>query len=172
MSKLAEKGFYLMDRKRSASPRKPQPFRTPPELNEESYAGLPLYMLIAHWALLRGVPVTVRDVRLAFDITLRRASDLLEYLTEQGSRVVEAECYLVPSPRGGKCMCRAFRVISINGKLARIHSISPPHNRETNNQLTPLANAEDEELQDLRRWIAQRRTGETVPEALQSPGDK
>jgi hypothetical protein len=105
--------------------RKLQPFRLPPELEDTLCVDtdLPLYVLIACWALLKRTPVTVRDVRLAFDISLRRASDLLEYMTEQGAGVVQAECVLLPSVRGKKCMCRAWMVFSVNAKLARHHRI-------------------------------------------------
>ncbi|WP_081005650.1 CaiF/GrlA family transcriptional regulator [Trabulsiella odontotermitis] len=141
-------------------PRKPQPYRIPPELEKEFCENLPLYMIIAYWALLKGTPVTVRDVRLAFEISLRRASDLLEYLTEQGSKVVQAECYMIPSIRGGKCMCRAWNVMSVNGELARLHNVSPA--REQNSPTSSKDGSLNEEFQDLRRWIVQRRTGETI----------
>ncbi|ENZ7198177.1 CaiF/GrlA family transcriptional regulator [Klebsiella variicola] len=103
-----------MEKKYYRRSRKPQPYRVPEEIKGTPYEDLPLYMIIARWALERGGMVTVRDVRLNFNISIRRASDLLEYLTEQGSKVVKAECFLLPLPAGSRFKRRIWRVISVD----------------------------------------------------------
>ncbi|HGY4580025.1 TPA: CaiF/GrlA family transcriptional regulator [Klebsiella variicola] len=90
------------------------PYRVPEEIKGTPYEDLPLYIMIARWALQRGGVVTVRDIRLNFNISIRRASDLLEYLAEQGSKVVKAECFLLPLPEDSRFKRRAWRVISID----------------------------------------------------------
>lgn len=102
--------------KRIYHSRKHQPFRLPPELKEfnERNPGAPFYILVACWAFLKGTPVTVRDVREEFQVSLRRASDLLEYLTEHGTDTVHAECVLIPAAQGSKCVRRAWTVFKVN----------------------------------------------------------
>ncbi|MDS4039469.1 CaiF/GrlA family transcriptional regulator [Citrobacter amalonaticus] len=150
--------------------RKPKPYQTPPELQDEKYLNLPLYMLVAYWALLKGIPVTVKDVRLTFNISLRRASDLLEYITEQGAKAVESELFLIPSPRGGKCKCRALRIISINGEHVRFHSSTSAINDETNQWVEEEPDS-SEYINELRRWVVQRRAGDSIPKQLTNTGE-
>lgn len=149
--------------------RKPKPYRTPPELQDEKYLNLPLYMLVAYWALLKGSPVTVKDVRLAFNISLRRASDLLEYITGQGAKAVQSELFLIPSPRGGKCKCRALRIISINGEHVRFHSSTFTTNEETCQRVEDESDS-SEYINELRRWVVQRRAGDPIPKQLKNTG--
>lgn len=146
--------------------RKPQPYQIPPELKGTPYLDYPLYIIIAHWALLRGEPVTVRDVRLAFNISLRRASDMLEYLTEQGRKVVHAECFLLPPSGKNKCKRRAWIIFSVNGEKARVLKPVPP-SKET---ITPPSKDISPEayFSELRRWAASRKAGDRFPEHLTS----
>ncbi|WP_072185440.1 CaiF/GrlA family transcriptional regulator [Citrobacter sp. CtB7.12] len=150
--------------------RKLKPYQTPSALHGEKYLNLPLYMLVAYWALLKGSPITVKDVRLTFNISLRRASDLLEYITDQGSKAVESELFLIPSPRGGKCKCRALRVISINGEHVRFHSNTSTTNDETNQRVKEESDS-SEYINELRRWVVQRRTGDSIPKQLTNTGE-
>ncbi|WP_430749905.1 CaiF/GrlA family transcriptional regulator [Cronobacter malonaticus] len=96
------------------SSRKPQPYNLPPEVKGTPYENAPLYLAVAYWALQQKAAVTVSDVRKSFNISFRRASDLLEYLTEQGSEVVRAECYLLPQPIGCRLKRRAWKVTGIH----------------------------------------------------------
>ena len=102
------------------SSRKPQSYKLPDELKGGPYENMPLYIIIAHWALLRGNIVTVRDVCQGFNISIRRASDFLEYLTEQGSMNIDAECFLLPQPTNSRLKRRAWRVIRIKNKYSCI----------------------------------------------------
>ncbi|HBY1516530.1 TPA: CaiF/GrlA family transcriptional regulator [Klebsiella aerogenes] len=93
--------------------RSPQPYLLPEELKVFSCEQYPLYILVANWAFLKGESVTVKDVRTSFSISLRRASDLLEYLTEQGSRNVTAQCFYLPQSGTSKLKRRAWKVTGI-----------------------------------------------------------
>jgi hypothetical protein len=144
--------------------RKPQPYKIPPEIKGSLYLDFPLYMIIAYWALLRGEPVTVRDVRLAFNISLRRASDMLEYLTEQGSKAVQAECFLLPPSGNSKCKRRAWRILSVNGEKARV--MKPLSERKETPELVSEGVNPGECFTALRRWAISRREGEGFPQHL------
>ncbi|HBV7342420.1 TPA: CaiF/GrlA family transcriptional regulator [Klebsiella variicola] len=95
------------------SSRKPQPYILPPEVEGTACESAPLYLAVAYWAYQQKKAVTVSDVRKSFNISFRRASDLLEYLMEQGSKVVSAECYLLSQPTGCRLKRRAWRVHSL-----------------------------------------------------------
>lgn len=99
--------------------RKHKSFWLPAEIEDMREAGLPLYVLVAYWGLRQGKPVTVRDVRLAFGLSLRRASDILEYMMEQGGNIVETECHLRPLKHGDRRMRREWRVTAVYGERAR-----------------------------------------------------
>ncbi|WPS11052.1 CaiF/GrlA family transcriptional regulator (plasmid) [Klebsiella aerogenes] len=93
--------------------RTPQPYQVPEELRKVPYDDYPLYILVANWALLKGEAITVKDVRTNFNISLRRASDLLEYLTEQGAHNVTAQCFYLPQVKPSKLKRRAWKVTDI-----------------------------------------------------------
>ncbi|QHS44912.1 CaiF/GrlA family transcriptional regulator [Klebsiella michiganensis] len=97
--------------------KKPQPYKLPSEIEGTPYENAPLYLAVAYWAYLQKKAVTVSDVRKSFGISFRRASDLLEYLTEQGSKVVSAECFLLPQPTGCRLKRRAWRVSSLDNSF-------------------------------------------------------
>ncbi|HHD2902401.1 CaiF/GrlA family transcriptional regulator [Enterobacter kobei] len=97
-------------RKRS---RTPQKFTLPLEIEDLKNKNIPLYMLVALWSFRKNELVTVRSVSIAFEISIRRASDLLEYLTEQGEEHVIAECVVSPLRHGDKRMRRTWRVTDI-----------------------------------------------------------
>ena len=144
--------------------RKPQSYQIPPELMGTTYLNYPLYLIIAYWALLLAEPVTVRDVRLAFNISLRRASDMLEYLTEQGGKVVQAECFLLPPSGKSKCKRRAWRIFSVNGEKARVFksTLLPKETlKSPSEDTTPEAC-----FSELRRWAISRKAGDLIPEHL------
>lgn len=146
--------------------RKHKPFRLPAELEDIGEAGLPLYVLVAYWGLRQGKSVTVRDVRQAFGLSLRRASDILEYMTEQGRNIVETECHLRPLKPGDRRMRREWRVTAVYGERAR--TIKEPVNRSS----TPPGgrNASGREgISELGRWFVTRRPGRAVPDDLLDP---
>ncbi|WP_075212226.1 CaiF/GrlA family transcriptional regulator [Klebsiella oxytoca] len=93
--------------------RKPQPYKVPEEIIGTSFENAPLYIIIAYWALCKKKPVTVNDVCKKFNISMRRASDLLEYLTEQGERYVKAECFLLPQRPNSRLIRRAWIVTDV-----------------------------------------------------------
>ncbi|HAU5638605.1 CaiF/GrlA family transcriptional regulator [Citrobacter amalonaticus] len=99
--------------------RKHRTFRLPAELDDVRDFNLPLYILVALWAIRMRQPVTVRMVRDVFCISLRRASDVLEYMTEQGASVIDAECVVRPIRQGDKRMRREWVVTCIHGKNYR-----------------------------------------------------
>ncbi|HBR1414073.1 TPA: CaiF/GrlA family transcriptional regulator [Klebsiella pneumoniae] len=146
--------------------RKHRSFRLPTELSDMEDTSLPLYILVAYWGLRQNKPVTVRDVRQAFCISLRRASDILEYMTEQGSEIVEAECRLCPLKPGDRRMRREWRVTAVYGERARTM-------RESVNRTTALSHGRNIAGQDgiskLRRWFVTRSPGKTVPDDLIDP---
>lgn len=96
--------------------RTPQPYQVPDELRKIPYNNYPLYILVANWALIKGEAITVKDVRKNFNISLRRASDLLEYLTEQGAHNVTARCFYLPQVKTSKLKRRAWKVTDIEGE--------------------------------------------------------
>lgn len=148
------------------STRKHQSFRLPAELEDMGDAGLPLYVLVAYWGLRRRKPMTVRDVREAFGLSLRRASDILEYMSEQGSDIVEAECRLRPLKQGDRRMRREWRVTVVYGERVRF---SP----ETVNRVSAPVHGPDGSghdcLPELRRWFTRWRPGRKVPDGLLDP---
>lgn len=137
--------------------RKRYSYNLPSELEDVSDANLPLYVLVALWALRQKRPVTVRDVRNAFDLSLRRASDVLEYMTEQGSSVVEARCTLRPLCDGDKRKRREWHVYAVNDERARISKI--PDNINTKHSRRHKDN-----IHEFGHWFLHWRPGKTPPD--------
>ncbi|WP_407578979.1 CaiF/GrlA family transcriptional regulator [Citrobacter koseri] len=146
--------------------RKHQSFRLPAELEDMGDAGLPLYVLVAYWGLRQRKPVTVRDVRQAFGLSLRRASDILEYMTEQGSEIVEAECHLRPLKPGDRRMRREWRVTAVNGERVRF---SPYPVNSTSAPVHGRSDPRRDCFLELRRWFTRWRPGRKVPDDLLDP---
>lgn len=105
-----------------AASRTPLPYSLPTEIEGDLCKDAPLYIAIAYWAVQRESAVTVSDVRKKFKISMRRASDLLEYLTGQGAAIIEAECYLLPQPAGCRLKRRAWRVFGIDKNVISKYS--------------------------------------------------
>ncbi|HAU5637869.1 CaiF/GrlA family transcriptional regulator [Citrobacter amalonaticus] len=135
-------------------------FLQPPTESEDMRdVNLLRYVLVAFWGLRQRKPVTVRDVRLAFCISFRQASDILEYMTERGSAIVEAECRL----RHPERMRREWLVTAVYGE--RLRYSREPGNR---NSVLPEGNCVPgrDGISELRRWFTGWRPGRKVPEDL------
>lgn len=143
--------------------RKHYSFDLPTELNDVP-AGLPLYLLVALWALRQNRPVSVRDVRGAFKISLRRASDILEYIAEQGERNVKATCFLRPLRQGDRRMRREWHVTAVSGvsNLTGSRSTSPA---TISPRVIRKIHIRDS-MQELRQWFLLRSSGNVVPDEL------
>lgn len=146
--------------------RKHYPFDLPAELNDVP-AGLPLYLLVALWALRQNRPVSVRDVRGAFRISLRRASDVLEYMSGQGERNVKVTCFLRPLRQGDRRMRREWHVTTVSG--ISDFTCSSSESRTTTSPRVPRVIRKmhiHDSMQELRRWFLLRSSGNVVPDEL------
>lgn len=141
--------------------RKHQSFCLPPELEDVGYVTLPLYVLVALWALRQNRPVTVRDVRNAFALSLRRASDVLEYLTEQGAGIVEASCTLRPVSHGDRRMRREWLVTAVYDERARVSKTSDGR-IITPSRIPEVARGD--EICEAGHWFLRWRSGKAVPD--------
>lgn len=137
--------------------RVPQPFLLPEGFVIPHYSCMPLYMIVAYWALAQCRPVTVKDVRTNFGISIRRASDLLEYISEKCSDSIKVDYCLVHPCKGKKLRRREWMVKSINGAPER-YTIAT---RKCSQQ-APLLHDKDENY-NLRKWMISRKQGEKVP---------
>lgn len=139
-------------------------FRLPVELEDLSDLNLPLYVSVALWGLCRGKSITVRDVQQAFCISIRRASDILNYMTERGSGVVETKCNLRPLKQGDRRMRREWRVVAVYGGRIRVSK-----SRLSKKNIVLLVNginSQHAHINELRRWFAGRHPGNVVPDNL------
>lgn len=143
--------------------RKHQLFRLPVELQDLEGKNLPLYILIALWGLRKREPLTVKDVRHGFGLSIRRASDILEYMTEQGDKVVEVICYLRPMKSGDRRMRREWIVTAVHGERLRC-SVNPVNIITEPSFKHPIS--QPDSICELRRWFVGRRQGMTIPDEL------
>ncbi|HCI6753667.1 TPA: CaiF/GrlA family transcriptional regulator [Klebsiella quasipneumoniae subsp. quasipneumoniae] len=138
--------------------RLPLAFTLPEGYTDGRYSGMPLYMIVAFWALHQSRPVTVKDVRINFGISIRRASDLLEYISEKGNKYISAECFLTLPPGGGRIKRRAWLVSNIKGEAGMYKIIN---NKAVNDNT--LSNS-SEDIFNVRKWMISRKVGERMPE--------
>ncbi|HAT6805034.1 TPA: CaiF/GrlA family transcriptional regulator [Citrobacter freundii] len=143
--------------------RKNQPFFLPAGLEDVSHAKLPLYVLVALWALRQNRAVTVSDVRKAFGLSLRRAIDVLEYLTEQGDGKVEASCSLCPVGQKDRRKRREWRVTAVYSERSRIST-------RPENPVTSFPSERDicrnESINEHGRWFLQWRPDKVLPDDI------
>ncbi|HCI6905689.1 TPA: CaiF/GrlA family transcriptional regulator [Klebsiella pneumoniae] len=94
--------------------RKKSSYILPKELACYSDKKLPLYVLVALWGVTIKSPITVNDVRKAFNVSMRRAVDLLEYPTKYGDERIVSKCdYITPQPKS--CLIRrAWTITSVD----------------------------------------------------------
>jgi len=140
---------------------KKQPFCLPAGLEDVTYAKLPLYILVAIWALRQNRAVTVSDVRKAFCLPLRRAIDILEYLTEQGTGKVEVSCHLCPVSQDDRRKRREWRVTAVYSERSRIRAVSANMATSSSPERDICRN---ECINELGRWFLQRRPDKVVPD--------
>lgn len=94
--------------------RKKTSYTLPKELVFYSSRNLPLYVLIALWGAVIESPITVSDVRNAFNISMRRAVDLLEYPIKYGDERITSTCvYISPHPKS-HLIRRAWIITSVD----------------------------------------------------------
>ncbi|HCM1955515.1 TPA: CaiF/GrlA family transcriptional regulator [Salmonella enterica subsp. salamae serovar 9,46:z4,z24:z39:z42] len=128
---------------------------TPPEI---THLGITvLYQAIACWALLQEKPVTVLDVSLAFQVTERRASDVLHYITHDAGDTVQSETKVIRCPRGRR---KAVRVLSVYSPLFFRQKKSGKQQHQAKNSSGRKKRETCESTQHLRTWFVSRRTGE------------
>ncbi|ECA1912767.1 CaiF/GrlA family transcriptional regulator, partial [Salmonella enterica subsp. enterica serovar Vitkin] len=89
------------------------PYTLPSGMSIPEGQDLPLYLLVAHWALVQGRPVTVRDISEAFHIINRRASDIMLYLRRLPDSVLT--CRSVRVYPDGALRRSAVLVTSVSG---------------------------------------------------------
>lgn len=144
--------------------RKPYSFQLPVELEDLRGVNLPLYVFVALWGLRRGEPLTVKNVRQAFSLSIRQASDVLEYMTEQGNNVVEVKCRLRPLKQGDRRMRREWQIVTVYGE--RIHFNKSYAGKKDTVATVEVINSRHNKITELRRWFAERHTGNAVPDSL------
>lgn len=137
------------------------PYTLPSGMSIPEGQDLPLYLLVAHWALVQGRPVTVRDISEAFHIINRRASDIMLYLRRLPDSVLT--CRSVRVYPDGALRRSAVLVTSVSGLPAPVE----PKNTGSG---TPPATRKSKPVTDLRSWMVSRRPGETTPASLLASG--
>ena len=152
---LSENNVYISKQNRQ--------FILPPELNDVGSEKFPLYILVALWAFRQGKPVTVKMVREAFSISIRRASDILEYMMEHGEGVIDAVCTVHYIEQGDRRLRRVWVVRGVCQKLSTYSRKDPVVNREVKRSKEKKVIDRTEEL---RRWFISRPKGKTVPDDL------
>ncbi|EAA5550587.1 CaiF/GrlA family transcriptional regulator [Salmonella enterica subsp. enterica] len=137
--------------------RRPDAYTLPSGMTIPEGRDLPLYLLVAHWALIQGRPVTVRDISEAFHIINRRASDIMLYLRRLPDSVLT--CRFVRVNPGGAPRRGAIMVTSVYGLPAP----AAPQKADTPRRPPARKSAA---VQDLRTWMVSRRPGEAAPASL------
>ncbi|WP_235424222.1 CaiF/GrlA family transcriptional regulator [Citrobacter koseri] len=61
------------------------------ENDSEFATGEPLYLRVARWVLVRGEPVTRDDISREFVMPVRHAADIMTYIVNRRSDVIDAE---------------------------------------------------------------------------------
>ncbi|EBS1713836.1 CaiF/GrlA family transcriptional regulator [Salmonella enterica subsp. enterica serovar Vitkin] len=133
------------------------PYTLPSGMSIPEGQDLPLYLLVAHWALVQGRPVTVRDISEAFHIINRRASDIMLYLRRLPDSVLT--CRSVRVYPDGALRRSAVLVTSVSGLPA------PDAPQKNNTPQRPPAR-KSTAIRDLRTWMVSRRPGEATPASL------
>lgn len=70
-----------------------------------------LYLAVAHWGLRKGAGFTRDEISQVFRITLRRAADVMTYITTAKSDVVSCETRLVSSAGGRRSLLMTITAI-------------------------------------------------------------
>ncbi|MBU9839044.1 CaiF/GrlA family transcriptional regulator [Rahnella aceris] len=70
-----------------------------------------LYLAVAHWGLRKGAGFTRDEISKVFRITLRRAADVMTYITTAKSDVVNCETRLVSSVGGRRSLVMTVTAI-------------------------------------------------------------
>ncbi|ECJ6126307.1 hypothetical protein QDX92_004649 [Salmonella enterica] len=123
------------------------------------HTALALYRSVAGWALLEGRPVTVSDIADTFDLSLRQAGDIMQFLLEEAGAYLQTEKRVVSRPRQGRRNALLVQAIDTDG-FARLLQA---REKEV---LTRLSRREA--LRQSRTWFVSRRPGEAVPAELQA----
>ncbi len=124
---------------------------------------MPLYMAVAHYALLKRVPVSRQTISAEFCISTRRALEVLRYLFNAQKGVMCSR--LAPLLKGDKQGYR-IRVHAISSKIDlpanEVNAAFNPRSCETSRGLESRINKsrdprdERHTYQDMRRWFLQR----------------
>ncbi|ECL8479804.1 CaiF/GrlA family transcriptional regulator [Salmonella enterica] len=143
-------------------------WRLPPGMADMTE--VPLYLAVAVWGLRLEQVITTDDVSRNFCITQRQASDILHYITHEGTKWVKYERrVIIRDVRGRRTGLRIRAVI-----MPEPDEIRP---RRKKNVVTARRLAQDSgkilsgdsrlaRIKALRIWMVQRRPGDTVPDAL------
>lgn len=123
-------------------------YRLPPEVVHLNRPGLPLYQAVAYWGEAIGTFFTRHDLSEAFGVPLRRASNVMDYLTHERKECVQCEVnyltrqmalMLFPDvPFKGRCLLQ-LRIIRVEpdafGQRGAKSSIPPSRARKTAHSL-------------------------------------
>ncbi|EAB6708041.1 CaiF/GrlA family transcriptional regulator [Salmonella enterica subsp. enterica] len=122
-----------------------------------------LYQAVAHWALLQGRGVTVKEVSKAFGIPVRRASDVLHYIVNKASNSIEVSISQIPGEGNGRQkVVRVWRVYP--QRFPQEEKVSEKISGLRRNKHFSRRTQPDGETQRLRTWFLSRRSGETLQE--------
>ncbi|EHI5678397.1 CaiF/GrlA family transcriptional regulator [Salmonella enterica] len=152
-------------------------WQSPPEIAH--LGDVPLYQAVACWSLLLERAVTVAEVSLEFHVSVRRACDVLHYISHDAQDVIVSESSSSANSGGRR---KAVRVLSVQSRLfcrqkkdGRPGSANLPGSsgRTTSHGRKSRESHRSDAVQALRAWFVSRRQGESVPEVAlaASPDD-
>ncbi|EOV5094258.1 CaiF/GrlA family transcriptional regulator [Serratia marcescens] len=128
---------------------------------------MPLYMAVAHYALLKRVPVSRQTISVEFRISTRRALEVMRYLFNAKDGVM---CTRLPPLPGASEQGHRIQVHAISSRMGlpgnEGGSVFNPISSETahmhkdriDNPLSPYERGHT--YQDMRRWFLQRQNVE------------
>lgn len=121
----------------------------------------PLYIAVALWGLRCRMLLTTENVSRAFSLTQGRARDILHYISHEGRCHVTCERRILHTGQPGNSRCRALKIIRVDIP-AQVKATKKKIRREPPTLITRevIPRSERDTLQELRRWMCQRRVGE------------
>lgn len=117
----------------------------------------PLYVAVAYWGLRTNQLVTIESIIRDFHVTIKKATDVLSYIENDGSLFISFERGKCKIPGCFSEMTSGLRILDINESALR--KFSRQKKRVRNDKLSPNIRA-------LRRWMVSRKNVEPVPQAL------
>lgn len=135
--------------------KKNKSYSLPQEIKHLFTNNYPLYVLIAMWACRRSEPVTVRDVRVAFGLTMRRASDMMEYISEHAGKDIDVQCSVNYLSSSDRRLRRSWQITRVSHALKTTSRKS----ESKTNTVAYSSYIPENDATRMKRWFLRRLPG-------------